>query len=330
MGEESDLRLEILKRIFKKGRSSSLDLGNILSRKQSDIKKELEYLKGKGLVVWKFKTADGNLHAIKLTSDGIDKVEKFLRTIPESIDITKKPDGILPKFNSIIERLDKIEGKVEEITNRKNREINYKTTIISLLIATFIGISFSSLVEFLSGAIDPQYSNYLQMFYYFVTLTSVIVLVLLFDKIQSILKLKEYDFMSNFDTNDSSMREFCEEVRKIVAAFVKMQKMRVKFKGKLWYGLEFHFKTRGESLEEKENTAFEEFGNKIRKITYEFYNDEKKLSDLTQLVVDFKNGSVSVWHAKKFEYDKAIAIRDTLKLVGNRKYSFRMNLEDGY
>lgn len=322
-------QLLILSFIQERKRTSLFDIVRDLSLDKNEVKEVLEYLKEKGLIKWLFKSADGNIRSIKLTADGLDKIESAKPQDITPASTKQETVGLTTKTNLILEKLNTLEAKIDSIESRKNRERNYKITIISLLIATFIGVAFNSFVEFLTRNINQKFYFFVTIFYYFVALLSIIIIFFLFNQLQSISKIKEYSFSAKFDLGDYSREELTKDIRKLISTIIKPRKVKYKFNGIIWYKFEHWLKSRKESFEIKESTAFE-FKDKVKEVTYVFFDNKKNNLDATTMHIYFKQNVLEITHEKKLSYDKVLLLKEEIKKFGIVKYNFHDIFEDGY
>jgi hypothetical protein len=325
-----------LKYIYDTKKTSSYILERKFAYGRKDIREVLDYYEEKGYIIAKAKTLDGGIHLIRITSEGIDFIEGKKETDYIKPGTSAELEDYKIKAETISEKLESLEEKITIMTNRETRKNTYNVTMYSLLIATFLAILFNSFFEWINMGIPSSLQATLWGFYYFLILISILMLLVLIEKIRYVMGVSEFYISAKFDLGEKSQKEMVDDFKNIVLdkkltenLNLKWKKIRPKFKGYLWNTLECFFKNLREPLTEKEKWLFKKY-DELKRISFIFYNEKKENDTTTVLKFNFRENIFSMTHSRNFNYDVALALKSAISELGKKRYDFRNYVEEGY
>jgi len=265
----------------------------------------LKYLEGRYRIEVGVKAMGRNWHIINVTPYGIDIVEENRKDKEKKKEI--KPKGKqetekleVKQYNEIIERLNIIKNNIGCINSRKSREINYKTLLYSLVIASLLAIGFTSFLEIIKLFFPIQrYTIPYGLFLYFLILSALLWIAVYIKKMRECFDVAEYFIELKIPT-EKTKREIFEVIKKLREIFeVNGQKidkyLKSNFEGRFINGFVFYFKNRRTDIKRQEEILIENFMKEIKGLFYEFkYKGNKNIISYIKLDFDQKTVSISM------------------------------------
>ncbi|MCK5039518.1 MAG: hypothetical protein KAR87_00935 [Candidatus Aenigmarchaeota archaeon] len=303
--------LAILKHLIEKKNSNSVNIISYFEFEKARTDEALEYLEQKGYITAK-KMYDGNWRFIKPTSLAIDYYEELTKEEKKKQEKhTQANEDIIKK--ETLDQLSRIERNINILHSRRYREVNYNTSLYPLIIASFIAIGFTSLVEFLKIILPLKYEPILRWSYYSLMFISILVISKMSEKMRKNLEVDDYVVLLKIK-EDNKNYDLLKNIRKIFEDNDhQLFKFRPTFEGILLNSIIFKMKSIDKSIDidRKEQILKDKFNKETKKVYYEFkYINRRGI--FSSFTLDLKKLKLKIEIDKGTDYKIANKIYDTI------------------